>query len=300
MTNKGFVKTRNGAIIYLRRGTTRNANLSSTEWLPETVFKIGMLNGTPSINNNDLVLPIPIGPGIVNDNGANVLTGSLGGNNSTNNTLIFKPGAHTIDNTAQNLVVNTSNVIKRWHRTIGIAITRTMFCGLWLFFKGNSLSVINNIVIKLGSSSSNFFSRTFNQTSLTSGWNWLFLGRVENLAVTGTIGATINYFEIQITTNNATDNWNPDDVIYDLLRTYTYTDTIKSYVSTYPQVNNSALEVTKMAYLTTLDAVGFNINSYADFNEDTSPKMGTEATIITRSKSNSDEVIYTVKERIIL
>ena len=50
---------------------------------------------------------------------------------------------------------------------------------------------------------------------------------------------------IKITTNNATDEFVAGDVIYDLLRTLTYADTVKDYVTDYPLIDLVNLEITK-------------------------------------------------------
>ena len=120
------------------------------------------------------------------------------------------------------------------------------------------------------------------------------------MSTIGTPGTPIDYFSLFINTENSTDAFVAGDVIYDLLRTWDYDDTVKDYITDYPSIDVTNLEVTKKGYITTVDANGFLINGYADVNEDSSPLMGSEATITARSKSDTEEFIFTMKDRIIL
>ena len=303
----GYVKTKEGAKIYLYRANTKNTDLSTTEYLPESQFTVGINEVQPLISHTSLNQPIPIYDGTVNDDGTNTLTGSSGGSDSTTNTTIFKPGGGIIDNTAQNLISNTTNATKQWTitnlATEGNVINKTQYCGLWLYFRNNVLDYFTStdcVEIRLGSDSSNYYYKKYNKDFFTSGWNWLNLSLVNSLNEEGTVGATVNYFSVIITTNNASDTWVEGDVVYDLLRQWEIDDLFKDYVTDYPSINLTNLEVTKQAYLNSLEAVGFLINGYGDWNKDTTPKLGSKARVTPRSKADTDEFIFISKDRIIL
>ena len=51
---------------------------------------------------------------MTNDDGSNAFTGSSGGDNSTDNTSVFKEGGGNTDVTAQNLIANDTNADKIW------------------------------------------------------------------------------------------------------------------------------------------------------------------------------------------
>jgi hypothetical protein len=306
---KTFIKTNKGAEIYLYRATTANGDLSSTQYSPESQFSVGTAEVSPTVTSTTLNSPIPISNGTINDDGSNTLTGSAGGDNSTDNTTTYKPGGGIVDNTAQNLVVNDTSASKTWVladlATAGTIIDKTQYCGLWLYIKDQTTldyfhSSSTCLEIRLGSGVGDYYNKTYEVGDLSTGWNWLPLGIVEDLSETGTVGATINRFTIIITTNNATDEWGTGDVIYDLLRQWEETDLFKDYVTSYPTINFTTLEVTKRSYLTSVDAVGFVIDGYGDFNSDTTKLLGSKAKITARGKSDSDEFIFDLKERIIL
>ncbi len=79
--------------------------------------KVGISNGTPNIVDTDLDYAVPISNGTVVDNGDQILTGSSGGDNTTDNSSIYKEGAGVSDGKSQNLIANATNVNKIWTLT---------------------------------------------------------------------------------------------------------------------------------------------------------------------------------------
>ena len=303
MSNSIITDEGKKGLIY--RAYTDNSDLSSTEYLPPSQFKIGD-HANVNILNTELDLSFPISNGDVNDDGTNTLTGSSGGNNSTNNTVRYKPGAGTTDNTAQNLNVNDTSADKIFTiadlSTAGVAIDKTKYCGLWLYFRNDSLdelTTIDSVEIRLGSDSSNYYYKKFDKSDLSDGWNWLYLGIVEDLTETGTVGASIIYFYIKLTTNNATDIWAEADVVYDLLRQWEESDTLKDYMAGYPEKDLDNKQAIMKSYLNTLEAVGFNITAIAHFNKDTNKKLTSISNFTAESKGDTDEFIFIDVDRVI-
>jgi hypothetical protein len=307
MANGSNIKTI-GKTILLYRGYTPNGSLSSTQYLAPTKFKVGVNNTTPLVSKTDLDYPVPIEDGRINDDGSNTLTGSNGGDNTTDNTTTYKEGAGNTDNTAQNLITTGSNTTKTWTisnlATAGTVIDDSKYCGLWIYIKdATALAKFKTsgtcLEIKLGSDSSNYYSETFEVSDLSVGWNWLSLGIVSDLTETGTVSGSIDTFIIDIITNNAADDFVAGDVIYDLLRIWEYSDTVQSFVSGYPSLDTTNNEVTTRGYLNSLKANGFDINGVGVVNEDTIPLMFSEDTITSESKSLTDEFIIIDKDRVI-
>ena len=219
-----------------------------------TVFKVGQIQATPTVSDTDLTDAVPISNGTVNDNGDNTLTGSLGGDNSTDNTTTFKPGAGQTDDTSQNLIANNGNATKVWTiadlSSLGNNITQTQPFGLWIFIKDQTtldkfLTSGTALEIKLGSDSSNYFSKTVTAADLSLLFNWISSGttNVEDLTETGTVSGDVDTFIIEITTNNSTDTFVAGDVLYDLLRQWAPSDLTKNINSSYPIIDNTALTV---------------------------------------------------------
>ena len=86
----------------------------STTYTAPTEFKVGQDQTTPEQTDTDLDNPVPIANGTINDDGDNQLTGSSGGDNTTDNTTTFKPGGGVSDDTAQDLIANDTNATKIW------------------------------------------------------------------------------------------------------------------------------------------------------------------------------------------
>ena len=299
----GFIKTNKGAELYLYRANTKNEDLSTDEYTPDKFFKISINETVPLKTNTKLNNVIPITYGTPIDDGTNQLTGSNGGNNTTSNTTVFKPGAGLLDNEAQNLIANTTSEIKQWHISTTTAINKQKHIGLWLFFNSAvipTLQAFNCVEFRFGSDSSNYYSASFGVSILQPSWNWFDLGVVDELNETGTVGASVNYFSIIIRTNNSADVWDAGEVVYDLLRQWDDTDLIKQYVEGHPNIKLNNLEVIRQGYITSTDAVGFNINGYADFNNDTVKLMTSKSRFKSRSKSDNDELIFISKDRIII
>jgi hypothetical protein len=261
---------------------------------------VGIGTGSASIFDTSLEIPVPISDGTVNDNGDNQLTGSLGGDNTTDNTTTFKQGAGENDDTSQNLIANSSNVLKKW--TIsdlsvnGNNIIGTQPVALWLYIKDSTTFTKfktsgTALEIKLGSDSSNYYSLTKESSNLSVGWNWItsLSINVEDLTETGTVSGNIDTFIIEITTNNATDTFSTGDVVYDLLRQWQDSDLVKTFNS--PATYNSfTKEINSFTTLNLLEANGFLISEILIRNSDATG--WSRDTITPFSKSNTEELKF--------
>ena len=269
-------------------------------------FKVGIGTTAATVGDTDVEIEIPITDGTVNDNGDNILTGSSGGDNTTDNTTTFKQGASTSDDTAQNLIANGTNVSKIWTiadlSSLGTNISGTKPFSIWLYildaaalakFKTSGTA----LEVKLGSDSSNYYSKTFAASTLVVGWNWVTSGstNVNALTETGTVSGNIDTFIIEITTNNAADAFIAGDTIYDLLRQWATTDLVKNFESGFPSYNSTTKEIQSRMILTATEGNGFNISEIAVRNSD-----GTSWTrdVLTTAfgKSRTEELRFTQKD----
>ena len=299
-------KVNDGVKILMDRGYNDDG---STTYTAPTEFKVGQNQTTPEVTDTDLDEAVPITNGTVNDNGDNTLTGSTGGDNTTDNTTTFKPGAGVSDNTSQNLITNVSSVTKVWTianlAALGSNITGTSFAGFWLYindaadlakFKSSGTA----IELRLGSDTSNYFFKTWTAADLAVGWTWLNTGSVavEDLSENGTVAGNIDTFQLEITTNNAADDFSAGDVMYDLLRTWVAGDLTKTITST--AIDETALTVQQRSDLASTEANGFVLDSHAGFNTDGTPKMEGLESFTEESKSNTDEFIFTTQDQFVI
>ena len=282
---------------------------ASPTFTAPTVFKVGQDQSTPLVTATDLTNAVPISNGTVNDNGDNTLTGSSGGDNSTDNTTTFKPGAGVSDVTSQNLIANNTNATKIWTisnlASLGTNITGTSRASIWLYINDSAdlakfKSSGTAIELKLGSDSSNYFSKTWTRSLLAVGWNWLNTGTtaVNALTETGTVSGNIDTFIIEITTNNGTDTFSAADVLYDLLRTWVAGDLTKAVTST--TIDNTALTVQIRSDLSSTEANGFVIDSHGNFNTDSTALLEGLEDFDDESKTDTDEFIFTTQNQFVI
>jgi len=306
MANNSII-TNSGKKIILNRSYK-----ATPDYTVPSKFKVGISNGTPSVADTDLDVAIPIEDGTVNDDGSNTLTGSSGADNSTNNTTTYKQGAGQSDVTAQNLLADGTgtNVLKIWTisnlASAGTNITGANPFGLWLYIKdATELAKLKSsgtaVEIKLGSDSSNYYSKTWTQANLAAGWNWLTSGTTATNALTetGTVSGDIDTFIIEVTTNNAGDEFAAGELIYDLLRQWVVADLSKVYVSGYPTLDETNFEVETRGLLTSVQANGFDINGFGVINTDGTVLLHSEDTFTAESNSSTDQFTFIVVDRLI-
>lgn len=307
MTDVTFL-TRAGKNILLYRGKTENGSLSTTQKLAASQFKVSVDTDTPSQSDTSIPQSIPIYNGVVNDTGANLFTGSSGGDNSTNNTTTYKEGAGVTDATAQNLIANATSATKTWTianlASVGNNIDDTLAVGFWLYIKDSTalakfLTSGTCLQARFGSDASNYYSITKTAADLDTGWNWINADLVSALTETGTVSGSINRFTIIITTNNSTDTFVAGDIIYDLLRQWTTANTIKDFASGYPVFDYVNSEATTRCSLTVAEANGFLVSKLGTYNEEATPVLESVALMTGDSKSSTDEFGYVIVDRII-
>ena len=274
---------------------------------PIVKIRVGIGTTAATISDTELEIAIPISDGTTNDDGSNQLTGSSGGDNSTDNTTTFKEGAGQSDVTAQNLIANNTNATKIWTisnlASAGTNIDASKPFGLWFYindaadlakFKSSGTA----LEIKLGSDSSNYFSLTKTASDLAVGWNWITSNKVDvvNLTETGTAGSPVDTFIIEVTTNNATDQFITGDVIYDLLRQWADSDLEKVFDSGYPAYNSSTKEINSVTTLLLIEANGFPISEI--LTQNSSETGWSRDTITTFSKSSTEEMKVNQKDKL--
>ena len=298
-----------GKRIQQYRTFTANGDLSSTQYLAPTKFRIG----TDSTNNlvltdTSLDITIPIQNGTACDDGSNTMTGSSGADNSTDNTTTYKEGAGQTDVTAQNLIANNTNATKIWTianlASAGTNADATKRTGLWLYIKDQTtldkfLTSGTCLTIKLGSDASNYYGNTFTASQLSTGWNWLStnVSALNTWTETGTVSGDIDYFIIEIVTNNATDTFVAGDVVYDLLRQWEESDTLNSLVTGYPSFDTTKFETTVQTFVGSSRANGFDVDSILYVNEDTTPLAAFKSIFTAESKNSTDEFTFEIKMR---
>jgi hypothetical protein len=267
---------------------------------PPSYFVLGVSNATPTDATSWLTSPIPILDGNVNDTAENTYTVSSGGDNTTDNTTTYKPGGGVSDNTGQNLIANSTNVLKIWGNTsITATLTATRSVGAWIYIKdATTLAKIVNVQLRWGTSPGNYFYITWLNAVLTTGWNWLSTGEYNlvsypTVGTTGSPGASPDEFYVAITTNNATDTFVAGDVVLDLMRSWVGNDTLRTFDTV--TVDETTLEAVMRATIGTTEAVGFAIDGILRANATNTAFSAT--TIDEQGKGLTDEFVIVARDR---
>lgn len=311
MVNNSIITTE-GKNTLLYRAFTENANLSATSNLAPSRFKVGIDNSDVLISDTNLTYAVPISAGTICDDGSNAFTGSAGGDNTTDNTTTYKEVTGTTDNTSQNMIANGTDSAKIWTKaSLTSAIVSTKPFALWLYIKDQTTldkfltagTAFEVIFRTTGDAANKYYSYTRTKAQLSLLWNWISSNTaLVSSLTTGAGGApsgTINECMIIINTNNSTDTFVAGDVLYDALRQWASTDLVKAFSTSYPTFDTSLIQTTIRCYLTSLEGLGFYINSVGLFNQDTTPKTMNLAKMEGDSKSITDEFAFVIVNRVI-
>jgi len=281
-------------------------------------YKVGISNSTPDVGDTDLDVAIPIDNGTINDDGSNTgnLVGSVGGTTSTDNVSTFKPGGGTSDGIAQNLLANGTSVSKTWTianlAAAGAVMTLTEPFGVWIYMDETAcydlLAAAGTVVdIRFLTAADADVTKHYiyerTKAQLTFGWNWITSGTTImtglGVGAGGVPGGVLDKIILVITTAIAGTTFSAGECVWDLLRGWAEADLVKNYVSGYPTVDETNFEVEMRCLLLSTEGNGFDLNGFANFNDDTSSLMSGEDTFTAESKANTDQFTFIVKDRLI-
>jgi len=291
----GSIITNNGKKIILDRAYT-----AVPTYLAPTTFKVGILNGTPSITSTDLDNPIPLsGTEAVDD--CEAITGWTDSADMTitTNTTTYKENATSLSlakDAGSSVNFSTSKT------TTSVDFTsKTLFVWVYLTAVADLVATgTDAITIRFGSDASNYYQKGWDISELAVGWNLLYFTSATADSTTGSPALTVmDYSFIQLTTDLAADTIAADRIFMDDWKVASSDDLIKTFVSGYPTVDETNYEVEIRTILLSTEANGYNINGFALFNADGTPLMHSEDTFTAESKSNTDQFTFIVKDRII-
>lgn len=311
----GSIITNNGKKIIINR-----AYKSTPDYNEPMQFKVGISNSTPDVGDTNLDVAIPIDNGTINDDGSNTgnLVGSAGGTTSTDNTSIYKVGGGVSDNTAQNLLANNTSVSKTWTianlAAAGSVMTTTEPFGVYIYMDETAcydLLAAAGTVLDIrfrtnGDAANLYYQYVRTKAQLASGWNWITSGTTIMTGLTqgagGPPSGVLDEVILIITTALAATTFSAGECVWDLLRGWATSDLVKDYVSVDGEIqaiDETNFEVEIRCLLLSTEANGFDLNGFANFNDDSTILMSGEDTFTAESKSNTDQFTFIVKDRII-
>jgi hypothetical protein len=269
------------------------------DYTAPTQFKVGILNGTPALADTDLDVPVAISGTEAVDN-CDAITGWVDSADMTvtlNNTT-YKEGTGSINLTKDGVATDTASTDKT--TTSRDFTSKTLY--VWFYIKDATayakLAATDCLTIRFGSDNSNYYYYTRDASNLSTGWNLIYYSTATADGTQGapTIGAC-DYSYIAIKATGSGITWSAGDMIMDDWKLASASDYFSTVVSGYPTIDESLKEVTMRGFLSVTDANGYDINGFAWFNTDATPKMFSEDTFTAESKSETDEfVLITVDD----
>ena len=291
----GSIIVNNGKKIILDRAY----NASATYSQPST-FKVGILNGTPSVADTELDNPVPISGTEAVDT-CEVITGWVDSADMTitTNAVTFKEGSNSLSLAKDaGSSVNFSTAKTTTSRDF---TSKTLF--VWLYITAVADLVATGtdcVIIRFGSGAGDYYQKGWDISELAVGWNLLYFTSATADSTTGTPAiAACDYSFIQLTTDLAADTIAADRIFMDDWKVASSDDFTKTIVSGYPTVDETNFEVEIRGQLLSTEANGHDINGFALFNADGTPLMHSEDTFTAESKSSTDQFTFIVKDRLI-
>ena len=290
----GSVITDKGKIIFLNR-----TYKVTPDYTAPTVFKVGINNGTPSVTSTELDRPVPIsGTESVDDCEA-----TTGWNAGTDSVVSLNSSTYKIGSGALNIYkTGTAGTVASASKTTTSRDFTSKDLHSWVYIAtlADLVATGTAVTIRFGSDSSNYYYYDVNISSLSAGWNLVVFNSAGASGTTGspTIAAC-DYYYIAFNTDLAADTIAAGDVIIDDLKAASADDYTKTYETGYPSIEEASFEVETQMFLNSVEANGYDLNSNAMFNTDSTPLMFSEDTVAADSKSNTDEFIYIAKDRVI-
>jgi hypothetical protein len=293
----GSILTSSGKKIILNR-----AYKASPDYTAPTVFKVGISNGTPSVADTDLDNPIAItGTEAVDDCEATTgWTDSADMNTATSTTQV-KEGTNSLSlekNGAGSATYSTAKTT-----TSRVFTSKTLF--VWLYITAVADLVATGtdaVTIRFGSDAggaNHYYQKGWDISELAAGWNLLYFTSASADSTVGSpnLSAMI-YSYIALTCDNAADLIAVNRIMMDDWKLASTDDFTKTYVSGYPTINETTLEVEIRCQLLSTEANGYDLNGFGLFNTDGTVLMHSEDTFTAESKSNTDQFTFIVKDRL--
>lgn len=294
-------KITNGSII-LNKGKEvilNRAYKSSPDYNAPAQCKVGSDNATPNVGDTDLTRPVPISGTEVADDCETADWSDSADMTTALNGTYFKIGTYGLDLTKTGAASDTASTSKT---TTSLDFTSKDFW-MWLYIIDAAmlakLAATDCVTVRFGSAAGDYYQYTRDAADLAVGWNYITFNTSTADSTTGAPAiAACDYSYIAIKATGAAIVWSVNDLVMDQWMLASSADYFKALDSGYPTFDTTNHEVTTQYTLTTTEAVGFSIDGFAPWNDDTSELMLAEDTHTDESKSISDEFVYIIVDRI--
>jgi len=270
---------------------------TTPDYTPVSLIKLGTNQNSADIGATNLDLPIPITNTVVascdsTTNWAASTDGSL-----TQNNTIYKK------NSSLNLIKSGTNHtgISYYNQSLASNdFTNKTLYG-WIYIKDDTtLNKLESVYIRYGNDyDTNYYSKEYNVGNLTTGWNVLYMSTNDSTEVGSVNLSACDSLNIYLSTILVSDTFIAGDIIIDEFVLATESNLTKGMDLGYPLIDEDKLEVSYEFTIDLNEANGFGISGLGTFNTDANPLMQDIFKFPIISKNSTDEIIFTIKNRLV-
>jgi len=264
--------------------------------------KVGINQATETVTDNDLTLPVPIynTETVCSCEATTDWTAGTDGAITTNSTT-YKIGTYSLNLTKSGATAD--NVIWYNESLSTLDFTSKDLWG-WIYIKDATtlakLATSSALEVRYGNDyDTNYYKKVYDLADLTTGWNYIKFNTTTGTE-TGTV--TLNACDslaIKLTYTATSDTTSAGDIVIDDFKLSSSGDYFKDFEDGYPTINETNYEIENKLYLNSLEAVGYNLTGVGTYNTDSSILMQDEFKFTAYSKSNTDELGFIIKNRLV-
>jgi hypothetical protein len=271
------------------------------DYEPVTQFSIGVNQADVTSSDTDLTLAVPIsGTETVADCEAttNWVSGTDGdiATTSTN----YKIGSYALTLIKDAQTVN--NIMWTNESLSSLDFTSKDLWG-WIYIKDATtyakLATSDALEVRFGNDDdTNYYHYNYDKADLAVGWNIIKFNITTATEVGTVTDAACDSLAIKLTFTATTDELAADEVIIDDFKLASAGDYYKDFTSGYPTADETNMEIETESYLSSVEGNGYNLTGIGTFNTDATPKMQDAFKYTAISKTNTEELIFTIKNRL--
>lgn len=261
-------------------------------------FRIGVSSTTPNTGDTDVNSLVPITPQLINTcDTPGDWTKSADAIVPTTNTDSYKEGYGITDKTSLNIGKSgTTEAFIYYYDTVAIDMSGTKpYMWAWLNVKdAATLAKITNVQLYVREAANYRYWETSGAT-LSVGWNLLSTGVFTSFS--GESGtppdlSAIDKVELRVNVTNAATTVTLGDLGMDFFHWDLYANTDGSVLSGYPTYNTGENKATFRGFISSVQALGYELAEVAEFNDDTTPQIFSHDTFTAFEKTSEVEIHF--------
>lgn len=173
----------------------------------------------------------------------------------------------------------------------------------WIYIKDattlSKLATTTALEVRYGNDyNTNYYKYLYDKADLAVGWNVIKFNITTATEVGIVTDNACDSLGIKLTLTATTIELAADEIIIDDFKLSSTGDYFKDFTSGYPTIDETNMEIVTESYINSVEANGYNLTGIATFNKDSTPLSQDIFKYTGISKSNSEEIIFVIKNRL--